>query len=197
MTVLGKRRREDPRGRETELAFLRATEELLDEGASFAELNVTRIAERAERTRTAFYAHFTDRRDLLVRLIDELGGTVFASTEALWQAASTRPELRAIVADTLGTFAAHATLLRAIVEAAGYDDEIARIWEGAVGRFVAAGEERLRSEGRSAQQARATAFALVWMTERTCYQQVVRPGGVPDGDVIEALTDAWWRALMT
>ena len=53
-----------------EAAVLRATEELLTEGATFAELNIEKIATRAGISRTAFYFYFRDKRELLVRLTD-------------------------------------------------------------------------------------------------------------------------------
>src|SRR3712207_7614489 len=51
-----------------EASVLEATEALLAEGASFAELNIERIATRAGISRTAFYFYFRDKRELLVRL---------------------------------------------------------------------------------------------------------------------------------
>ncbi|MCV5919504.1 hypothetical protein OFN60_39350, partial [Escherichia coli] len=73
----------------------------------------------------------------------------------------------------------HFALLRAVVEVAGYDEEIGRFWRELMGRFVEASRERLErevAEGRapalpSAQEA---AFALVWMTERSLYQKAGR-----------------------
>jgi len=196
MALLEKRTRDDPRRRETELAFLRATEALLDEGASFADLNVSRIAERAGRTRTAFYAHFEDRRDLLIRLVEEFGAELYGTTNEFWEGPIDREAIRTTIAALLATFRAHATLLRALVEASGYDPEIAAFWNtGVVGRFFAAAEDRMRRDGRPPQEAKATALALVWMTERTGYQQVVGDTGLPDRAVIAALTDTWERAL--
>lgn len=195
MSLLEKRTRDDPRRRETELAFLRATEELLGEGASFADLNVSRIAERANRTRTAFYAHFEDRRDLLVRLVDELGDELDATAAAHWDGPVDLAVIRGVVTEALRIFRAHETLVRAIVEASGYDDEIRAFWRTMVGRFVTAAEERLRRDGRRPQDARATALSLVWMTERTAYQQLGGDPPVPDRAIIAALADIWDRAL--
>lgn len=198
MTLLEKRARDDPRRRETELAFLRATEDLLAEGASFADLNVSRIAERAGRTRTAFYAHFDDRRELLVRLVDDFSAEVYATTDQFWTGPVDRAAVEGVIVGLLGTFRSHATLLRAVVEASGYDREIREFWnDGVVGRFRTAAEDRLRRDGRPPQEARALALALVWMTERTGYQQVVGETGVPDRAVVAALTEVWTSALRT
>jgi AcrR family transcriptional regulator len=196
VSVLSKRTRDDPRRAETERAFLRATEELLEEGASFADLNVSRIATRAQRTRTAFYAHFDDRRDLLVRLIETLVHDLDRATAAFWSGPADRPEIEAALAGLLATYREHRSLVRAVVEAAGYDDEIAGFWNrGAVGRFLAAAEDRLRRDGRADEEARATAHALVWMTERAIHQHVLAVDGLSDEAVLSALAGIWERTL--
>jgi len=195
MSVLDKRTRDDPRRRETELAFLRATEALLDEGASFADLNVSRIATRAQRTRTAFYAHFADRRELLLRLVEEFGGELFGVTDTFWTGPATPEDIERTIGELFEGFRAHRTLVRAIVEAAGYDEEIAALWNGVIGQFVELARRRLEDGGRAPDDARATALALVWMTERTGYQQVVAGAGPSDAAIVRALTDIWSRVL--
>ncbi|GAA4537190.1 TetR/AcrR family transcriptional regulator [Pseudonocardia xishanensis] len=198
MAVLDKRTRDDPRRRATELAFLRATEALLDEGASFADLNVSRIAERAGRTRTAFYTHFEDRRELLLALVEEAGGEGLAAITPFLAAdgRDEHDELTASIQGLLATFREHASLVRAVIEAAGYDDAVAAYWDGIVGRFVDAAREWLRAAGLDQDEAAATATALVWMTERTCYQQVVRgTTGLDDQAAVVAISEVWWSVL--
>lgn len=198
MAVLGKRTRDDPRRRATELAFLAATETLLGEGASYADLNVSRIAERAGRTRTAFYAHFEDRRELLLCLAEKVGDEVLAATESFLavDGPATRDQVTAWVRDILGTFRARATLVRAVIEAAGYDEDIAAYWEGILGRFVDAARERLRGAGFGESEAAATATSLIWMTERMCYQQAIRgTTGLDDPAAIAGISEVWWRVL--
>src|SRR3954469_8722903 len=51
-----------------ESSVLRATERLLIEGSSYADLNVEKIATAAGISRTAFYFYFRDKRELLMRL---------------------------------------------------------------------------------------------------------------------------------
>lgn len=200
MAVLDKRTRDDPRRRATELAFLRATEALLDEGASFADLNVSRIAERAGRTRTAFYAHFEDRRELLLALVEEAGGEALTALGPFLavDGSSDRDDVRRSVARLLATFREHATLLRAVIEAAGYDDGIATYWDGVLGRFVDVLRERLRANGLGEAEVAGIATALTWMTERTCYQQAVRGGtGLDDQAAVAGISEVWWSVLST
>src|SRR5437870_620924 len=54
-----------PKRAAVQAEVLRATEELLAEGASWADLGVERIATTAGISRTAFYFYFADKRELL------------------------------------------------------------------------------------------------------------------------------------
>ncbi|MFI6771519.1 TetR/AcrR family transcriptional regulator [Nocardia sp. NPDC050412] len=200
MAVLDKRTRDDPRRRATELAFLNATEALLEEGASYADLNVSRIAERAGRTRTAFYAHFEDRRELLLALVEKGGDEVLVAIAPFLAVDGpiTRDQVMTSVQGILATFHERATLLRAVIEAAGYDEGIAAYWDGILGRFVDIARERLRAEGFGEAEAAATATSLIWMTERMCYQQAVRgTTGLDDPSAIAGITEVWWSVLRT
>ena len=42
---------------------------------------------------------------------------------------------------------------------------------------------------------RETAFALVWMTERACYQRLVQGGSVEDDAFLQSLVGIWRRAV--
>lgn len=198
MSVLDKRTRDDPRRRATEVAFLHATEALLNEGASYADLNVSRIADRAGRTRTAFYAHFEDRRELLLALVEEVGGEALTAIGPFLSGHGPvrRDELTASIEGLIATFREHTTLLRAVIEAAGYDEGIAAYWDGILGRFVDAAKKRLRAEGFSETAAAGSATALIWMTERMCYQQIVRQStGLDDPEAVAGMSEVWWRVL--
>ncbi|TQC49649.1 TetR/AcrR family transcriptional regulator [Rhodococcus sp. WS4] len=200
VAVLDKRTRDDPRRRATELAFLNATEGLLNEGASYTDLNVSRIAERADRTRTAFYAHFEDRRELLLALIAESSGEALTALQLLFGSDGelSQDEIRKSVRSLLATFREHATVIRAVIEAAGYDEGIAEYWDNIVGRVVDAARGRLRVKGFGDSEAAATATSLVWMTERMCYQQAVRGClGLDDEAVIAGISSLWLTVLCT
>lgn len=198
MSVLDKRTRDDPRGRATEQALLAAAKSLLDEGAPFADLNVSRIAERAGRTRTAFYAHFEDRRELLLALLQDAGGAAISALDPFLagEGPISRAEVTASTQALLETFREHATLVRAVVEASGYDEQIAGQWSSIVRRIIDSASDRLRTTGLEPDRATATATALVWMTERTCYQQAVRDDtNLDDERLLGALSDVWWSAI--
>jgi TetR/AcrR family transcriptional regulator, ethionamide resistance regulator len=181
-----------PRRQAVEEAVLRATEELLEEGASYAELNVERIARRAGIGRTAFYFYFRDKGELLMRLTADVNEQLYAVADRWFSGDD--DELAAALREIGALYAEHAALLRAVVEVSTYDDEVARFWRGLVGRFVDATRARIEAEDSPAPAA-ATAFALVWMTERAFHQLVVQDEPVPREDLVEALAGIWRRAV--
>jgi AcrR family transcriptional regulator len=166
-----------------EASVLRATEELLGAGSSYADLNVERIATAAGISRTAFYFYFRDKRELLMRLTAEVNQQLYAEAER-WFTGDAAP------AETMARIAAlydeHGALLRAIVEVSTYDEEIATFWRGLLRRFIDATTERVGSE--------ATAFALVWMTERAFYQQLVQEQPLDPGELVQSLAGIWEQA---
>jgi TetR/AcrR family transcriptional regulator, ethionamide resistance regulator len=90
-------------------------------------------------------------------------------------------------------------VLRAIVDAASADEEVARFWHAIIDRFAAATQRRIEDEQRRGRpavgEAGATAFALCWMTERTFHQQFVLGEPVPQDELVDALTGIWTRAV--
>ena len=166
-----------------EASVLRATEQLLTDGSSYAELNVEKIATAAGISRTAFYFYFRDKRELLMRLTADVNDQLYAEADR-WFTGDAAPQ------ETMTRIAAlyeeHAPLLRAIVEVSTYDEEVATFWRALIGRFVEATEKRVGS--------RATAFALVWMTERSFYQQLVQGRPLDPGELVSALAGIWERA---
>jgi AcrR family transcriptional regulator len=181
-------------------AVLAATEELLSEGASYADLNIERIATRAGISRTAFYFYFRDKRDLLTRLTADVAELLYQQAE-IWFAGEGDPEaeLREALTNIAALYGEHGVLLRAIVEVSTYDDEVARAWHGLLGRFVDATRRRIEAEhaaGRAvAQHAHATAFALCWMTEHTMYQHSVEGQPFATADMVDALAGIWLRSV--
>ena len=176
--------------------MLRATEALLSEGASFAELNIERIATRAGISRTAFYFYFRDKRELLMRLTSEVNEQLMAAAEAWW---SGDADLRDALARIAGLYREHDALLRAVVEVSTYDEEVARYWRGLVGRFVDATRERIEAEQAAGRAqpgpAGPMAFALVWMVERTFYEQRVQGEPLDGDDLVEAMSAIFTRSV--
>ena len=181
-------------------AVLEATEELLTGGATFADLGIERIATRAGISRTAFYFYFKDKRELLMRLTEEVNALLFEQAD-IWFSGDGDPaqDLRVALERLAAMYAEHAVLLRAIVEVSTYDEEVATFWRATISRFADATERRLEAErgtGRTVcEHPAATAFALTWMTERALYQQLAQGSPVPAADLVDAVADIWVRAV--
>jgi AcrR family transcriptional regulator len=176
-------------------AVLEATEALLGEGASYADLNIERIATRAGISRTAFYFYFRDKRELLVRLTGDVSEQLYEQAD-IWFSGAGDPadEIRRALANIAAVYVEHGVLLRAIVEVSTYDDEVADYWRDVLGRFAAASLRRIEAGG-VASDPRATAFALCWMTERALYQQLVQEGGPELDALVDALAGIWLRSV--
>ena len=195
MAVLSKGAGADERRREAETSLLEATERLLAQGGSYADLSIERIAAEAGRSRTAFYLYFRDKRDLLMRLTEAVAGQLYEVADRWWSGDDGREDLRRALAEVLATYHQHRDALRAVVEASTYDEEVGDLWRGLLARFITATEERLAAIDGATAGLPGKAFALVWMTERSCYQHVVREPTLSDEELIAALHEVWARAI--
>ncbi|HWI70854.1 MAG TPA: TetR/AcrR family transcriptional regulator [Baekduia sp.] len=175
---------------QVQTAVLRATEDLLAEGSSYADLNVERIATAAGISRTAFYFYFRDKRDLLMRLAGDVTELLYAQADIWFSGDGDDPEqeIREALTRIAELYREHWILIRAIVEVSTYEEDIATFWRGLVQRFVDATARRIESEGHLTEDgAEATAFALTWMVERTFYQQLAQDTPLPQDAVVDAI----------
>jgi AcrR family transcriptional regulator len=196
MASLTRRGAPTPKREAIEAGVLEATEALLEEGASFTELSVERIATRAGISRTSFYFYFRDKRELLMRLTEDVSDVLYRQADGWWSGAGDgAADLDRALREILGTYREHAALLRAVVETAAYDEPIGAFWRALMGRFIEATRARLERDELTGLPAEETAFVLVWMTERACYQQVVRERDVEDEALISAITGIWRQAV--
>jgi TetR/AcrR family transcriptional regulator, ethionamide resistance regulator len=189
-----------PKRAAVQSAVLEATEQLLGEGATYADLNIERIATRAGISRTAFYFYFSDKRELLMRLSEDVTDELYAQAD-IWYSGSGDPEteIREALGNIAQLYEQHGPLLRAIVEVSTYDEEVGATWRSLVGRFVTATEARIETEqaaGRSSgTHPGATAFALVWMAERVLYEELVQQAPIAREDLVEGLVGIWMRTI--
>jgi AcrR family transcriptional regulator len=179
---------------------LRATERLLSEGASWSDLGVERIATTAGISRTAFYFYFRDKRELLIRLTEDVTELLYAEADRWFSGAgNAEEEIREALGKIAELYAEHRALLRVIVEVSTYDEEVAVFWRALIGRFVEATRLRIEAEqaaGKAPAYAAApTAFGLVWMCERTLYQLMVQETPFSRDDAVDALVRMWVRAV--
>ncbi len=177
--------------------MLQAMEDLLGEGVTYASLGIERIATRAGISRTAFYFYFADKRELLMRLASELSDELYREADAWWSGAGDGSEQLVTALNKIATlYRGHGPLVCAIVEVSAYDEVVGPFWRAIVGRFVDASAQRIASEidaGRAnpVLAAEATAFSLVWMTERVLYQMLVQENAACDSELVGALGRVW------
>ena len=196
MAVLSRRQDTAAQRSAAEADFTRATADLLAQGESYADLSIERIAAAAGRTRTAFYFYFRDKRELLMRATEAVAEPLYAEADGWWSGRRGPGDLEDAIRSVLGIYRDHGPLLRAIVEAATYDQEIGRFWDEVIGPFIVATERRLQADGGlEREDAHARAFVLVWATERVCYQHVARAGRLDDARVVRALVEVWRRSV--
>ncbi len=204
MGSLSRRRTEVQRSKRAavEASVLEATGALLAEGASFADLPIEQIATRAGLSRSAFYFYFRDKRDLLLRLTSGVAEELYRGAEQWWHdtGAGAGDELANALAQVVDIYRRHAALLPAVIEAAAYDDEVARFWRQLVGRFVTATRARIEREQADgtvdpALSAHAIAFGLCWMTERAAYEHLMQRGQLGDEGLVDGLLAIWLGAI--
>jgi AcrR family transcriptional regulator len=185
-----------------EARVLSATADLLDDGAIYAELKVEQIATAAGISRPAFYFYFRDKRELLMRLTEDVVGLLYEEADVWWQVddndAGTVEALRTALDRIAALYAQHFVLLRAVVDAAAYDPVISDFWQDVIARFTSATEARIVAEQQAGRlpdlDAANLAFILVWMVERVLYQRLA-DGQPLDETFTTAMSAIWIGAL--
>jgi TetR/AcrR family transcriptional regulator, ethionamide resistance regulator len=187
-----------------ERGLLAATEELLAEGAAYADLSIEQITTRGGVSRTVFYGCFRDKRDLLLRAAREMTDPLVARAEEFVDRPVESDErLEQLARETLAlalSFARdHAPLFRAVVEASTYDEAVAQYLRGVMDRLidpVAHRFEKQQRAGRALPLAPlAGASVLVGMVLQALHAQVTRDTGISDEQLVETLATVWLRAV--
>ena len=178
----------------TEQTILDAAATLLDGPTPFLDLSVSDIASAAGFSRPTFYAYFTDKRELLLRLGDRLVDEVYAHASD-WLERGT-DDLRPTLLAVMGVFQEHRPTLLALSEAATYDPEVADFWRSFHDAFRVHALDRIRREqpGLPSHNAEALAFVLVWMTERCLTEHLTAPR-VNDDALLDSLELMWTTAI--
>lgn len=193
MAVLSRRSESSDGRRVTEDALVDATLAWLAEGIAFADLSIEQIVRRAGLSRPTFYSYFRDKRALVLHL-----GVAFEEDLA----AVAVPWLENADGDVLDTlegvlrvFQRHAPTVRAVVEAATYDDEVAEFWRAFHTRFRPGAEARVRAghPELDTKSVRARAYTLVYMTESSITEHVLRPS-VDERALVAQLAFVWRAA---
>jgi AcrR family transcriptional regulator len=205
--VSGERRRRR-RPEEAERAILAAARAFLEE-RPFREMTVEGVMVRTGLSRPAFYAYFRDRYDLVTRLLEGIGGLLFALDWRWLSGGVDGGEVREVLVEALRagsqTFVEYGPVLRAIADAAGYDARVEEVYRyGLIERLVAAVGTRISRDieaGISPGELdpEETARALVLMTERYLLDAFGRPESRPSrresAAVFGTIEEIWVRTL--
>jgi TetR/AcrR family transcriptional regulator, ethionamide resistance regulator len=202
----GPRRRRRPE--EAERTILAAARSFLEEHP-FREMTVEGVMIRTGLSRPAFYAYFRDRYDLVTRLLEGVGGLLFALDWRWLSGAADGDQAREILVDALRagsqTFVEYGPVLRAIADAAGQDARVEEVYRyGLIERLVVAVAGRISRDVEAGVSPNdldpeETARALVLMTERYLLDTFGRPERRPSRGESEAvfgtLEEIWVRTL--
>jgi AcrR family transcriptional regulator len=173
-----------------------ATEQLLREGHTYAELGIEMIAARAGISRTTFYDYFEDKRELLLLLGSNL------ISDALQVADEWRPdddhdqtkrELRRIIRSLVRMYRHPVSI--AIIEATFYDEVVRTAWREEQQRHIERAVRLLTAErdgGRfqpHGSTIEARARALHWSIHGTALHEVAFKQDIPEDEIVDALVD--------
>jgi AcrR family transcriptional regulator len=197
----GPRRRRRPE--EAERAILAAARAFLEE-RPFREMTVEGIMVRTGLSRPAFYAYFRDRYEVVTRLLEGIGGLLFA-LDWRWLSGGEREGLVDALRAGSQTFVEYGPVLRAIADAAGYDAKVEQVYRyGLIERLVAAVASRISRDVKAGLspaelEPEEMARALVLMTERYLLDAFGRPERRPSrresAAVFRTLEGIWVRTL--
>ena len=200
------RRRRRPE--EAEQAILSAARAFLEEHP-FREMTVEGVMIRTGLSRPAFYAYFRDRYEVVTRLLEGIGGLLFALDWRWLSGGEVGEEAREVLVDALRaesqTFVEYGPVLRAIADAAGYDARVEHVYRyGLIERLVGAVAGRISRDVEAGLSPadldpEETSRALVLMTERYLLDAFGHPERRPSGEesalVFRTLEGIWVRTL--
>lgn len=176
----------------------------------FREMKVEDVMARTGLSRPAFYAYFKDRYELVTRLLEGIGGLLFA-VDRRWLAGenATVEEAREVLRDALRrgleTFERYGPVLQAIADAASQDPGVEEAYRrGLIGRLTDAVAARISRDVAAGftpgeLAAEETARALVLMTERYLLDAFGEPADRPSPEKSAAVAGTveavWIRTL--
>ena len=205
-----RRRRRKPE--DAERAILAAGRAFLEEHP-FREMTVEGVMVRTGLSRPAFYAYFDDRYDLVTRLLEGVGGLLFA-VDWRWLSGDSsegREVAGEVLADALRkgseTFVQYGPVLRAISDAAVQDPKVEEVYRyGLIERLVSAVAARVARDVEAgvspgSLDPEETARALVLMTERYMLDAFGNPSERLSQDrivtTVNTLQVVWLNTLYT
>jgi len=176
--------------------LMQATEELLREGHTYADLGIETIAARAGISRTTFYDYFEDKRQLLLAMGANLISIALEETDE-WRPDDdhdrTRTDLRRIIRSLVRMYRHPVSL--AIIEATFYDEAVRMAWREEQQRHIERAVRLLSAEAAGGRfqphgsTIEARARALHWSIHGTALHEVALKQDIDEDDIVDALVD--------
>src|SRR3954471_9405561 len=138
-----RRPRHDPK--DTEREILEAAERLMRE-RPFREVTVDEVMRHTGLKRPAFYVHFRDREDLVLRITQLIGAELFEMTDRWLQGDQPDEDLRSALNGVAAVFVDHGPVLRALADAATSDAAVETVYRTLVQGFIDATARHIREE---------------------------------------------------
>lgn len=200
MTTPTRRRKHDPAVSRREI--LRSAADLLQE-RPLREISVDAVMSGTGLKRPAFYAHFRDRNDVVLHLVQDLGEDLLAALGP-WLADDDQPQVdvRTALDHLAAVYAEHGRLLRALADAASADAQVDEAYRQTVQQFVAATARHIRREQAAGRigdlpDVDEVARALVCMEERYLIETLGRTPTTDPKLVVDVLHHIWTSTLHT
>jgi AcrR family transcriptional regulator len=176
-----------------------AAEALLRE-KPFRELTVDDLMRRTGLSRPSFYVYFRDRHDLVLKVVEHIGGELFVMADRWYKGTGDElTQVQEAIDGVVGVFAEHGPVLRALADAAADDPGVEAAYAALLQRFVDATALHIEKEVAAGRvlplDPVQTATALTWMMERYLQLSLGRGPMVPVDQVAAALTTIWSRVL--
>lgn len=194
MSTTGSRRSE------TEAKIANALFEMLNDGVTWREVTVEKIAAAAGIKRTLFYVYYPDRNAVLIRLGKNLvESTISGIASHFFVEDLGRDGIRVELERFIGMMRENQFVSKALMDGSAVDQEIEEFWRGLVSVFVDPTarwiDELKRSGGIAADvNSQMTAFCLVVMTGRLALHPLANDPKAKD-DLFEAVVSIWTKSL--
>ncbi|MFG2356864.1 TetR/AcrR family transcriptional regulator [Streptomyces sp. NPDC048521] len=183
----------------TRAQVMATLERLLDAGEPFSEISVQRIIEEAGVSRATFYAHFTGKSDVLVRLTGELRESLLTLARqwdpAAEEGGAHRPAR--FFEEVIAIHRAHRGVLTAVREAASYDPAIGDSHTADLEALDEAVLRTLLSEQTvgstpAGLDAVAASRIIVWGGNQAIAHHIAVDEGSGDAALARELDRIWW-----
>ncbi|RSE35768.1 TetR/AcrR family transcriptional regulator [Acinetobacter junii] len=197
MTTSRRRPKHDPK--ESEREILNAAEQFLRD-RPFRELNIDEVMRFTGLKRPAFYVHFRDKHDLILRLVQNIGKELFNIADGWLDIDNSEMDLSRALVDTVSVYMQHGRVLRAFVEAASGDERVNQVYRNLIQDFITAAAQHIKNEqvaGKIKKEldVNETARALIWLEERYLSEVFGHSDQVDSELVIRVLQNIWISTL--